>query len=259
MVEARGKAGVHGAIWQVIPMLDWLLQKFEHAIHCVDAATLFNYPDQEAIEDHYAINLKCGWKKLIKYFNKINKTPAYYTATLLNPATKLFCSNAWVEHPEWIIKCDAAFQKLWSKYKDRPISASSSAPPKPKRQKMDSGLYDHIRNNSRKASVASTSSNQDEFVRWMAEDPLPEGHVFVEDPIGYWLHQESRYPLLSQLALDILTIPASSADCETTFSECANMLEPRQSALRPDFIGAAQCQRNWKRNNFIKQEGVDSK
>ena len=60
MVEAQGKAGVHGAIWQVIPMLDWLLQKFEHAIQRVNAATLFNYPDQEAMEDHYAINLKRG-------------------------------------------------------------------------------------------------------------------------------------------------------------------------------------------------------
>jgi len=32
MVEARGKTGVYGAIWQVILMLDWLLQKFKHTI-----------------------------------------------------------------------------------------------------------------------------------------------------------------------------------------------------------------------------------
>src|SRR2546421_156290 len=82
MVEARGKAGNYSAIWMVIPMLDWLLKQFEDKVACVDKATLVDYPNQEAIEDHYAINLKCGWKKLKKYFNKINKTPAYYTTTL---------------------------------------------------------------------------------------------------------------------------------------------------------------------------------
>ena len=176
------------------------------------------------MEDYYAINLKCGWKKLKKYFNKIDETPAYYTATLLNPATKFFCENTWADQPEWIARCNIAFRRLWSQYKDQPIDRSTE-PPRSKRIKTSSSLSNHIWANSRRCTT-TTQSAQDEFERWFAEDPLDKNHPLAEEPIAYQLQEQSKYPQLSQLALDILTIPASSADCETTFSEAADMLEP---------------------------------
>ena len=38
------------------------------------------------------------------------------------------------------------------------------------------------------------------------------------DPVMFWLQNESQYPLLSPIAIDLLCIPASSAPVERTFS-----------------------------------------
>ena len=40
------------------------------------------------------------------------------------------------------------------------------------------------------------------------------------------------------MALDILTIPATSDDCERAFSEAGDLLERRRSELRPNIIAA---------------------
>lgn len=38
------------------------------------------------------------------------------------------------------------------------------------------------------------------------------------DPLEYWLNQQATYPLLSSVAIDILSIPGSSAPVERVFS-----------------------------------------
>jgi hypothetical protein len=45
---------------------------------------------------------------------------------------------------------------------------------------------------------------------------------------------KAEYPRLAQMALDILTIPATEADCERAFSQAADLLEPRRSNLSYD-------------------------
>ena len=40
------------------------------------------------------------------------------------------------------------------------------------------------------------------------------------------------------MALDILTIPAISDDCERAFSKASDLLEPRRLRLRPNIITA---------------------
>ena len=39
-----------------------------------------------------------------------------------------------------------------------------------------------------------------------------------EDPINFWVANESTYPILSNVCVDLLSIPASSAPVERTFS-----------------------------------------
>jgi hypothetical protein len=39
------------------------------------------------------------------------------------------------------------------------------------------------------------------------------------------------YPSLSKLALDVLSIPESSCECEGLFGELGDLLEPRQRRL----------------------------
>ena len=56
-----------------------------------------------------------------------------------------------------------------------------------------------------------------------------------------------RYPNLSKLALDILSIPASSCECERVFSELGDLLEPRRRGIAPELLAATHCTRRWRR------------
>ena len=57
---------------------------------------------------------------------------------------------------------------------------------------------------------------------------MDENHPLAKDPIHYWMSQRSTYPRLAKMAFDILTIPASSADCKMMFSELGDLLEVRR-------------------------------
>ena len=52
------------------------------------------------------------------------------------------------------------------------------------------------------AQIEDTASRDDEYSRY-----IKERVEWVEDPIALWLLQKHRYPNLSQMALDILSIP----------------------------------------------------
>ena len=231
--------------------MDVLLKTLEEAKDQVTKATANNYLDQEAIEDHYAININRGWVKLNEYFSKLNDSPTYYAAVVLHPHLKRYCVNSWKDKPDWLLTCDTAFQKLWLTYKMRPVQ--QSAPPNPalKRPRFKSSdISDAIR------SLTGTQAepgedDKDEYERWKEVKPVPHDHPAALDSIRWWRLQRAEYPRLSQMAVDILTIPASSADCKVAFSELGDMLEPRRSRLQPDIIAALQCLRSQSHEGFI--------
>jgi hypothetical protein len=73
--------------------MEFLIRYYEEAKARLTEATTEDYPDQEAIEDHYEINVNRGWAKLQKYYAALNQTPIYYAACLLHPNLKRFCQN----------------------------------------------------------------------------------------------------------------------------------------------------------------------
>jgi hypothetical protein len=63
--------------------------------------------------------------------------------------------------------------------------------------------------------------------------------------VQYWIKLRPKYPNLAQLALDIMTIPASSCDCERMFSELGDLLEPKRRAIGLELLAAIQLVRSW--------------
>jgi hypothetical protein len=59
-----------------------------------------------------------------------------------------------------------------------------------------------------------------------------------------------KYPNLAQLALNIITIPASSCDYKRMFSELSNLLEPKRRAIGSELLAAIQLVRLWVRAGF---------
>jgi hypothetical protein len=92
------------------------------------------------------------------------------------------------------------------------------------------------------AQVDDAASRDDEYSRY-----IKERVEWVEDPIAWWLLQKHRYPNLSQMALDILSIPCMSADVERLFSSCGLTLEDRRNRMGPELLEALECLKSWQK------------
>jgi hypothetical protein len=65
------------------------------------------------------------------------------------------------------------------------------------------------------------------------------------NPIKYWVQLQSKYPDLSSFEIDVLSIPASTCECERMFSELGDLLAPRRHKIGSQLLAALQCIRAW--------------
>ena len=84
---------------------------------------------------------------------------------------------------------------------------------------MSTNVLDDTINAIVEAESDEEENYTDEFERWRANEPRWSREDFDTqgNPVPYWLTQRSKYPALSQLAIDIMTIPASSCECDQFF------------------------------------------
>ncbi len=94
----------------------------------------------------------------------------------------------------------------------------------------------------------------DELELWQTS--WEDGDGDVRDPLEYWHERRRRYPRLSRMALDFLTIQAMSAECERLFSAAGRMVTPLRSRLDADMIGMCQVLRSWLREGVIEDLDV---
>jgi hypothetical protein len=100
-------------------------------------------------------------------------------------------------------------------------------------------------------AAAATDSDMDEYERWKAREPKASKDSYAAvHPIRYWIGLRDRYPNLSRMAIDVLSIPASSCECERMFSELGDLLKPRRRQISPQLLAAIQCVRRWYRAGF---------
>jgi hypothetical protein len=92
-LEGRGKhhSSNFGAIYEVLPVFDYLLDQLEKLAEPY-ADVVFD-AHEEAPEDHLHINLRNAWVKAEEYYRKLDDSPVYYAATCLHPYHKYYCEK----------------------------------------------------------------------------------------------------------------------------------------------------------------------
>jgi len=78
---------------------------------------------------------------------------------------------------------------------------------------------------------------------YLEENKLPRVEMF--DVLAHWRMNQGRYPLLSKMARDILTIPLSTVASESAFSVGGRVLDAFRSSLKSDTVEAVICLRDW--------------
>ncbi|TXG63339.1 hypothetical protein EZV62_010333 [Acer yangbiense] len=65
---------------------------------------------------------------------------------------------------------------------------------------------------------ASSGSDKSEFDSYLEEKTLPKGETHDFDVLGWWKTNEIKYPIMSEIARDILPIPILTVASEFSFS-----------------------------------------
>ncbi|KAL1564027.1 zinc finger BED domain-containing protein DAYSLEEPER-like [Salvia divinorum] len=82
-----------------------------------------------------------------------------------------------------------------------------------------------------------------EMDHYLEESVLPRVQDF--DVLGWWRINRLRYPTLSKLACDVLSIPLSTIPPETVFESGERKMDGYLSSLRPKTLQAIVCAKDW--------------
>ena len=72
-----------------------------------------------------------------------------------------------------------------------------------------------------------------EFQKYLAEDLIATD----DNLLKWWKSNHFRFPTLSQVAKQLLCIPATSVPCERLFSTYGNIITPKRASLEPNTAG----------------------
>jgi hAT family C-terminal dimerisation region len=215
--------GRSATIDRVLPTMDFLLEQFETA-----KCTYINDPFMSPC-------CNSGWAKLDKYYSLTERSPVYIAALVLSPQWKWdYIDSNWPK--EWHEPCRKQMLDFWlEEYKSTAISAPTQSSESASRAKNSFQEWAE----KKKAS----SLEQDEYTKYLLAPVLPE----VTDPKSWWLEptQRKSYPALSIMALDVLSIPAMSAEPERLFSSAKITITDRRNRLGIDTIEAIECLKSW--------------
>jgi hypothetical protein len=218
----------------VLPAMDFILGKFEEG-----KKQFKNHPQLSKM-------FNSGWSKLDKYYQMTDETPVYVAALVLNPRHKwAYIENNW-KQKKWVANSKKMMQDLWELYKpiDTDITLSQLEP------KTGNQFLLFLDEQDGDIEVI-----EDEYSHYCAQPVIKKLH----NARDWWLQpaQQELYPHLSQLALEILSIPAMSAEPERLFSATKLILTDRRNRLSMKMIEALACLKSWyKLKEFMMEEDL---
>ncbi|KAL2929727.1 Zinc finger BED domain-containing protein DAYSLEEPER [Bienertia sinuspersici] len=93
--------------------------------------------------------------------------------------------------------------------------------------------------------IMETSSQQmkSELDQYLEESLLPRIQDF--DVLGWWKLNKLKYPTLSKMARDILSVPLSTVPVDSVFDTSVKEMDSYRCSLRPETLEALICAKDW--------------
>ncbi|KAJ0126753.1 hypothetical protein HZ326_30141 [Fusarium oxysporum f. sp. albedinis] len=177
-----------------------------------------------------------SWYKFDDYYKRTDDSPVYAAAILLHPSLlRAHLDEAWKDQSHYIAPAIDAVRKLWEGFK--PVQVLE--------MEEDLSAYEAY-----KKRIYQQSSSHDEFDRFMEGPPLPIG---ASSALSWWLEptQQTSYPHLHRLAVNIFSIPVMSAGAERVFSGARRTITWDRSRLSVKTIEYTECLKHWIKNGLL--------
>ncbi|KAJ0134726.1 Fumarylacetoacetase [Fusarium oxysporum f. sp. albedinis] len=258
--------------WAVLEAFGDILQSFEDAVKALEGDGIQRKRKQEYFESygnkakamvnqypelgHFKVNINLAWMKLDEYYNKLDETPIYYTSPALHPAYRWgYFETVWSGRPAWISKAKDVVLSVWDRgYKTLEISTEDNGKPAAKRQRTQYySPFERYKDEARIRPCEEMDSDnaEDEYARWQ-KDVLPTDNV-IRDPLEYWHAQRFKYPRLSRMAVDFMTVQPMSAECERLLSAAGRMVTPLRNQLEASTIAIYPVLRSWLQAGIVEE------
>ena len=200
-------------------------------------------PDSSPAVKHLSECLLNSWLVLDKYFARLDDSPIYYAAVVTQPTMNWrWFQTKWAAQPAWRAQARRGLDTLWEDYRhltdnDNGDVVIPTAPLVANEWDADNDM------------TGDTGLEEDQLEKWISGGPialftpLPDRKPLT--PLAYWTSQLAVVPNLAQMAIDMLCIPAMSAECERVFSSAKLLISQRRNRLTTDMIEACECLRAW--------------
>jgi hAT family C-terminal dimerisation region len=139
--------------------------------------------------------------------------------------------------------------KLWESYQEQDIVSIISTSYdnfEPEREK-ELDVFDQIAQDLEKYTQPAS---QDEFEDYCTKEPYSIGEMTA---LEWWCQdqQRRRWPRLSIMALDILSIPAMSDEAERVFSGARRTISWDRAQIDAETLESVECLKHWKKNGIL--------
>lgn len=127
------------------------------------------------------------------------------------------------------------------------MSSYDKAPLEPERE-LDA--FDKI---AKKLGSYTRPASQDEFEDYCSGELYNIGKL---PALKWWCHKEQRkrWPRLSYMAIDILSIPAMSDEPERVFSGARRTVSWDRAQMEAETLEIVECLKHWKRSGILNEE-----
>ncbi|GKC01837.1 zinc finger BED domain-containing protein RICESLEEPER 2-like protein [Tanacetum coccineum] len=229
--------------WVLIESLNPLLEVFQNATVILSGVY---YPTSPL-------------KKLKKYFENI---PSIITcAAALNPCFNVSGVDYLIENISRDLEFEddgfatrsldwfhESFQGLYNMYYSKygtnqtqstSGGGSSSGVSRDPYARLLHGLNQHKKKKSR--GDPTMSSEYEQYLKTDFVSGLQPKDFASYDVLGFWKSKENQFPVLSRMAMDILSVQASSVASESAFSTSGRLLTIRRTRLTPESLEMCMC------------------
>ena len=191
-------------------------------------------------------------EKIKKYWGEIPLI--YYIGLIMDPRLKFDALDEWLQviYNEHQIKIEEIKNEvnsllyiLYNIYKEKygnniSLIKSSSTTSSSSFYKNPLEMF-----KSRKKATTSSPNNTTDIDRYLNVNTIPFEDSEDFDILEWWKKQQIKYPVLSIIARNVLTVPVSTVASETAFSAGGRVVNKKRCNLSPQAIEAVVCLKDW--------------